>query len=84
MSEPSSRNRDPRDEQGQPEKRPNALQVIWSVIAALFGVQSQKNRDRDFRKGDPRDYIVVYVVLVIVLVAGMIMVVNAVLESAGK
>lgn len=66
------------------QQKPDIFQVIWSVIAALFGVQSQQNRERDFNKGDPRDYITVYVVLVIALVVGMILVVNAVLDAAGK
>lgn len=69
---------------GESHKKPNIFQVVWSVIAAVFGVQSQENRERDFKKGDPRDYITVYVILVIALVIGMIMVVNAVLDAAGK
>lgn len=64
--------------------KPGVFQVIWSVIAAIFGVQSGKNRERDFRKGDPRDYIAIYVVLVIALVVGMVLVVSAVLDAAGQ
>lgn len=79
----SEKHSDQNPESGDKHK-PNLFQVIWSVIAAVFGVQSQENRERDFKKGDPRDYIAVYVVLVIALVIGMILVVNAVLDAAGK
>jgi hypothetical protein len=67
-----------------PDKKPNLLQVIASVLASLLGVQSGKNRERDFLKGDPKDYIGVYVGLVVLFVISMIVVVNMVLASAGK
>lgn len=76
-------NRKPDSDEQPDSQRPNLLQVIWSVIAALFGVQSDRNRQRDFRQGRASDYIVVYVLLVIALVAGMIGVVIAVLNSVG-
>ena len=34
-------------------------QVIRSVLASFFGVQSTENRQRDFTQGRPRDFIVV-------------------------
>lgn len=64
--------------------KPNLFQVIWSVIAALFGVQSGKNRERDFKKGKAGDYILVYVVLVVAMVLGMVVTVNMVLDAASK
>lgn len=65
-------------------QRPSLLQVVWSIIAALFGVQSARNRERDFRHGKAGDYILVYVILVIALVIAVIAVVSAVLRSAGQ
>ena len=53
-------------------------------MAALFGVQSAKNRERDFTKGDAGNYIGVYVVLVLALVIGMVVTVNMVLDAAAK
>ena len=71
--------------QDNPEPgKPNLFQVIWSVIAALFGVQSGKNRERDFKQGKAGDYILVYVVLVVAMVVGMIITVNMVLDAASK
>ncbi|AJD48365.1 hypothetical protein S7S_09765 [Isoalcanivorax pacificus W11-5] len=71
--------------QDNPEPgKPNLFQVIWSVIAALFGVQSGKNRERDFKQGKAGDYILVYVVLVVAMVLGMVVTVNMVLDAASK
>jgi len=67
--------------QPAPDKKPNLFQVIASVLASLLGVQSNKNRERDFKNGDARDYIGVYVVLVIALVIGMVILVNMVLPA---
>ena len=66
------------------DKKPTLIQTISSILAALFGVQSSKNRERDFTKGDAGNYIGVYVVLVLALVIGMIVTVNMVLDAAAK
>ena len=63
------------------QQKPNLLQVIWSVLAALFGVQSARNRERDFKRGKASDYIAVYVVLVIGLVLAVAVVVSMVFRS---
>ena len=68
-------------EQDDSQNKPNLLQVIWSVLAALFGVQSASNRERDFNRGKPGDYIAVYVVLVVALVVAVAVVVAMVLRS---
>ena len=60
------------------------FQVLHSVLAAIFGVQSSGNRERDFKKGSAGDYIGVYVVIVIAIVIGMFVVVNMVLSAAGS
>ncbi len=61
-----------------PPERPGLLQVLASVLAALFGVQSGRNRARDFQRGDPRDYILVFTLAVAALVIGMILLVRAI------
>ena len=63
------------------DKKPTLIQTISSILAALFGVQSAKNRERDFTKGDAGNYIGVYVVLVLALVIGMVVTVNMVLDA---
>ena len=77
-------NQDNHDQGGHDEHRPGFFQVLQSVLAAIFGVQSSGNRERDFKKGRAGDYIGVYVVIVIAIVIGMFVVVNMVLSAAGS
>ena len=70
--------------ESEKQDKPSLIQTIQSILAALLGVQSGKNRERDFTKGDAGSYIGVYVVLVIALVIGMIITVNMVLDAAAK
>lgn len=49
--------------QAIPQKRPNLLQVIGSVIWAFLGIQSSRNRERDFTYGNPWQFVVVAFVL---------------------
>jgi len=48
--------------QNEPQ-RLTLLQMITSVLASFFGVQSSKNRIRDFKLGRARDFIAVGIVL---------------------
>lgn len=73
------------DQAQQPDNgKPTLWQTIHSILAGLLGVQSSKNRERDFTKGDAGNFIGVYVVLVAALVIGMVVTVNLVLDSAAK
>jgi hypothetical protein len=49
-------------------QKPSFIQVIWSVLAAMFGVQSQKARERDFQHGSPAAFIVVGLIAVTLFV----------------
>ena len=72
------------DDKKEPEgelQKPNIMQVLFSVLAALFGVQKSANRERDFKKGSAADFIGIYIVVVVCFVIGMIMVVKSVLAS---
>jgi len=58
------------------------LNVLKSVLAAAFGVQSNKNRERDFQHGKPVHFIIagIVVTLCLLLLIGMfvrIMIANA-------
>lgn len=46
--------------------------VIKSVIAGLFGVQSEKNRQRDFNQSHMLPFIVVGIVMIGLLILGLI------------
>lgn len=78
----SDNDKNDENQQKQPDQRPHFIQVLQSVLAAIFGVQSGANRERDFQKGKAGDYIGVYVVIVVAIVIGMFVVVNMVLSAA--
>lgn len=44
------------------------LQVIGSVLAAIIGVQSEKNRQRDFESGSAKTYFIVGVIATILFI----------------
>ena len=57
------------------------LQLIGSALAAGFGVQSSKNRHRDFSRGRPIQFVIVGVVLTALFVLIVAGVVNIVLSN---
>lgn len=59
------------------------FKVVLSVIAAMFGVQSSKNRDRDFTKGRPAAYIIVGITMTVLFILTVWLVVQFVLSMAG-
>jgi hypothetical protein len=67
----------------QRNKSPTPLQVVKSVLAAFFGVQSETNRTRDFTQGKPAHFILAGLVLTLVLVLALWAIVKLVLTSVG-
>lgn len=63
-------------------KTPSLLDVVKSVLASFFGVQSDKNRERDFQQGNPAQFILVGLVLTVLFIVGMIFIVKLILVSA--
>ena len=61
------------------EQAPSLLQVIGSVLAAFFGVQSSKNKERDFKHGNHRVFIAVGVMMTLVFLLSVYTVVRLVL-----
>lgn len=57
--------------------------VLKSVGAAFFGVQSGRNRERDFRKGKPVHFILVGLLATGLFVLAVFTVVRIVLWQAG-
>lgn len=76
MSEPEPKPR-------EPGSAPSLWQVLQSVNAAFFGVQSSKNRERDFKQGKASHYIVVGLIMTVVFILLMVGVVKLVLRGAG-
>jgi hypothetical protein len=54
-----------------------------SVSASFFGVQSSKNRERDFKHGKPGQFIAVALVATALFVLVLVLVVKLALRKAG-
>ena len=54
------------------------LRVVQSTLAATIGVQSKKNRERDFEEGNAGTFIVAGVLFTVLFVATIVIVVSAV------
>ena len=73
---------EPRPENEAPEKL-NVLQVVSSVFAAGLGVQSSKNRQRDFKQGRLGVFIAAGIVFTLLFIGVVFTVVQMVLKNAG-
>ena len=63
-------------------EKPSILDVVKSVLASFFGVQSGKNRKRDFQQGNPMQFILVGIILTALFIVTMIVIVKIILASA--
>ncbi|HCS05941.1 DUF2970 domain-containing protein [Pseudomonas lundensis] len=66
-----------------PEKPPTFWQVLHSVMAAAFGVQSAKNRTRDFTHGKPGQFLLLGLLFTGVFALTLFAIVKLVLHFAG-
>jgi len=62
---------------------PTLWQTVGSVAASFFGVQSAKNRERDFSKGKASHFIVIGLVMTVVFIATVLLAVKLALKHAG-
>ena len=60
-----------------------ALSLIGSLFAGAFGVQTQKNRDRDFKQGKFHHFIIGGILFAIVFVLAVVGIVKLVMTTAG-
>jgi hypothetical protein len=76
--------KDKKDE--QPEVKPqkgklNPLQVIGSVLAAGLGVQSSKNRERDFKQGRVGIFVAAGIIFTLFFIGSVLTIVQMVLSG---
>ena len=64
------------------KQKPNLISVVKSILAAGIGVQSDKNRTRDFEQGNPLTFIVGGIVFTLLFIATVAMVVGFVLSNS--
>jgi hypothetical protein len=62
---------------------PSLLEVLGSVLASMFGVQSNRRREQDFVHGKPSQYIVIGLLVTLVFILTVWGVVNLVMKLAG-
>ncbi len=65
--------------QGGPEQPLTLWEVICSVLAAAFGVQSRENKERDFSRGKPLHFIIAGLLFTVLFLVTLITIVNIVL-----
>lgn len=70
------------DDRGE-DKAPGFWQVVWSVLAAFFGVQSEKKYRRDTTHGRPVHYIVIGLFLTALFVLSLWGLVQLILHLNG-
>ncbi|MGH8418976.1 MAG: DUF2970 domain-containing protein [Pseudomonas sp.] len=69
--------------QQQPDDKPPTFwQMLHSVMAAAFGVQSHKNRARDFTHGKPAHFVIIGIVFTAVFALALMGIVQLVLYFA--
>ena len=63
------------------DKKPSFRDTFKSVASAFFGVQSNKNREKDFTQGKLSHFIIVGIVSVIIFVSALVILVNLVMPA---
>ena len=71
----------PVEQQHQNESSPSFLQMVGSILASFFGVQSSENRKRDFTKGKAKYFIAVGILMTVVWYSVIYVIVNVVLAK---
>ncbi len=66
-----------------PEARRSLISLFGSIAAAAMGVQSHKNRERDFSSGSPARFVIGGIIGTVLFVLTMYFIVRFVLRSAG-
>ncbi|MDP5052789.1 MAG: DUF2970 domain-containing protein [Congregibacter sp.] len=59
----------------------NALQLVTSVLAAGLGVQSSKNRERDFKQGRAGTFVIAGLIFTALFIGTVYTIVSMVLNS---
>lgn len=73
---------DPRDESAD-DSALGPLQVVGSVLAAALGIQSSKNRERDFKRGRIGIFVTAGITFTFLFIAAVMAAVSLVLNSSG-
>ncbi|MBQ0719509.1 MAG: DUF2970 domain-containing protein [Gammaproteobacteria bacterium] len=61
------------------EQKPGATALLKSTLSAAIGVQSNANRERDFKHGNIKTFVVAGIIFTVIFIGSVITVVNLVL-----
>ena len=70
-------------ENGNGSKSPSFASMLGSVLASMFGVQSNRKREQDFTHGKPSQYIVIGLLVTVMFMLTIWGVVTLVMKLAG-
>ena len=65
------------------KKAPSLYSVLGSVLASMFGVQSNRKREQDFTYGKPSQYIIIGLFVTVVFMLAVWGLVTLVMKLAG-
>ena len=71
-------------EESEQKKKPSLWQVAKSALSAGFGVQSEKNRERDFKHGNIKVFVAAGIIFTMLFVLSVIGIVRLVTGLAGS
>ena len=71
-------------EENEKTKKLSLLQAFGSVTSSFLGVQKNATRERDFKRGRARDFIIVGVILTLLFILAVWGVVQLVMSVATK
>lgn len=64
----------------EPAQSLSLLQMVGSILASFFGVQSLERRERDFKLGKARAFILVGILMTIIWYSAISLIVHLVLK----
>jgi len=65
------------------DEKPGFTDIVKSTLAAALGVQSNKNRERDFKHGSIKTFAIAGIIFTVIFIAIVVTVVKIVLKNAG-
>ena len=65
------------------EQKPSLGSIILSTLSAFIGIQSSKNRERDFAKGNFKAYVISGLIFTVLFITSIVMLVKFILRQAG-
>jgi hypothetical protein len=66
------------------EQKPGFGSIILSTLSAFIGIQSSKNRERDFAKGNFKAYVISGLIFTVLFITSIVSLVKYLIAHAGQ